>query len=169
MPAKRSKRDYPYAFYIALDGNGANGLEGMAGMCLFLFDPVENRYAWKIKYYDGIAAGHACAVNPSATTGFLGNAGQHLLFFDANTLEESARISTLRFEIPATSLQGSTHLAWIDDKRFITAVGKNFYRFTLGDLEQPELLEPHQVKLPHAMKLTASLREACSTWSRRDC
>ena len=161
MPAKRSKRDYPYAFYIALDGNGANGLEGMAGMCLFLFDPVENRYAWKIKYYDGIAAGHACAVNPSATTGFLGNAGQHLLFFDANTLEESARISTLRFEIPATSLQGSTHLAWIDDKRFITAVGKNFYRFTLGDLEQPELLEPHQVKLPHAMKLTASGRYLC--------
>ena len=31
-------RGYPYAFYIALDGNGANGLEGMAGMCLFLYD-----------------------------------------------------------------------------------------------------------------------------------
>ena len=36
-------KGYPYAFHIALDGNGVNGLEGMAGVCLFLFDPAENR------------------------------------------------------------------------------------------------------------------------------
>lgn len=154
-------RGYPYAFYVALDGNGVNGLEGMAGMCLFLFDPAGDRFAWKIKYYDGVAAGHACAINPSATVGFLGNAGQHLLFFDADTIEERARISTLRFETPATSLQGSTHLAWLDDERFITAIGKHFYRFALADLENPEKLEPHGVKLPHAMKLTASKRYLC--------
>lgn len=154
-------RGYPYAFYIALDGNGINGLEGMAGMCLFLFDPDGNRYAWKILYYDGVAAGHACSINPSATVGFLGNAGQHLLFFDAGTLKETARISTLRFETPATSLHGSTHLAWLDDARFITAIGRHFYRFTLGDLENPEQLEEHGVKLPHAMKLTASKRYLC--------
>lgn len=154
-------RGYPYAFYIALDGNGINGLEGMAGMCLFLFDPDGDRYAWKIKYYDGIAAGHACAVNPSATVGFLGNAGQHLLFFDADTLDETARISTLRFETPATSLHGSTHLAWLDNKTFVTAIGRHFYRFTLDDLAHPERLEPHGVKLPHAMKLTASKRYLC--------
>ncbi|MFT3976304.1 MAG: hypothetical protein QM688_04205 [Sphingomonas bacterium] len=152
---------YPYAFYIALDGNGINGLEGMAGMCLFLFDPASDRFAWKITYYDGIAAGHACAINPAGTIGFLGNAGQHLLFFDAATLEERARISTLRFETPATSLHGSTHLAWIDDERFVTAIGRHFYRFALGDLENPERLEPHGVKLPHAMKLTASKRYLC--------
>lgn len=154
-------RGYPYAFYIALDGNGINGLEGMAGMCLFLFDPDGDRHAWKIIYYDGVAAGHACAINPSGTVGFLGNAGQHLLFFDAGTLAETHRVSTLRFETPATSLHGSTHLAWLDDERFITAIGRHFYRFTLGDLENPQRLEPHGVKLPHAMKLTASKRHLC--------
>jgi hypothetical protein len=154
-------RGYPYAFYVALDGNGINGLEGMAGMCLFLFDPAGDRFAWKIHYYDGAAAGHACMVNPGGTVGFLGNAGQHLLFFDANTLAETARISTLRFETPATSLHGSTHLAWLDDEHFITAIGRHFYRFALSDLENPDRLEPHGVKLPHAMKLTASKRYLC--------
>ena len=151
-------RGYPYAFYVALDGNGANGLEGMAGMCLFLYDPADERFAWKIKYFDGVAAGHACSVNPAGTVGFLGNAGQHLLFFDALTLEECARISTLRFETPDTSLQGSTHLAWLDERRFITAIGRHFWRFSLDDLENPERLAPHGVRLPHAMKLTASGR-----------
>ncbi|HVK40940.1 MAG TPA: hypothetical protein VM471_00555 [Phenylobacterium sp.] len=154
-------RGYPYAFYIALDGNGANGLEGMAGMCLFLYDPAADAFAWKIKYYDGIAAGHACSVNPAGTIGFLGNAGQHLHFFDANTLEETARVSTLRFETPDTSLQGSTHLAWLGENVFITAIGRHFWRFSLDDLENPEQLEPHGVRLPHAMKLTASGRYLC--------
>lgn len=154
-------RGYPYAFYIALDGNGANGLEGMAGMCLFLYCPETETFAWKIKYYDGIAAGHACSVNPTGTTGFLGNAGQHLHFFDADTLEDTARVSTLRFETPDTSLQGSTHLAWLDDRTFITAIGRHFWRFSLDDLENPEQLEPHGVRLPHAMKLTASGRYLC--------
>jgi hypothetical protein len=154
-------RGYPYAFYIALDGNGANGLEGMAGMCLFLYDPAAETFAWKVKYYDGVAAGHACSVNPSGTAGFLGNAGQHLHFFDPKTLEETARVSTLRFETPHTSLQGSTHLAWLGDETFITAIGRHFWRFSLEDLEHPERLEPHGVALPHAMKLTASGRYLC--------
>jgi hypothetical protein len=154
-------RGYPYAFYVALDGNGANGLEGMAGMCLFLYDPATERFAWKVSYYDGIAAGHACSVNPSGQVGFLGNAGQHLLFFDAGTLEETARISTLRFETPDTSLQGSTHLAWLDDRTFITPIGKHFWRFSLDDLANPERLERHGVHLPHAIKLTASGRYLC--------
>jgi hypothetical protein len=151
-------RGYPNAFYVALDGNGANGLEGMAGMCLFLYDPEDQRFAWKIKYYDGVAAGHACSINPGATIGFLGNAGQHLLFFDAETLEEVARISTLRFETPDTSLQGSTHLAWLDERQFVTAIGRHFWLFSLEDLEHPQRLGRHGVKLPHAMKFTASGR-----------
>lgn len=154
-------RGYPYAFYVALDGNGLNGLEGMAGMCLFLYDPATERYAWKVVYYDGVAGGHACSVDPSGRVGFLGNAGQHLLFFDAATLEERARVSTLSFETPDTSLQGSTHLAWLDDTRFITAIGRRFWRFSLDALDNPEPLEPHGVRLPHAMKLTASGRYLC--------
>jgi hypothetical protein len=48
---------YPYRFHIALDGNGLNGLEGLAGVCQFHFNPSDNSYAWKICYYDGIAGG----------------------------------------------------------------------------------------------------------------
>ncbi len=154
-------KGYPYAFYIALDGNGANGLEGMAGMCLFLYDPADERYAWKVTYYDGVAAGHACSIDPTGSIGFLGNAGQHLLFFDATTLEERVRISTLRFEIPDSSVQGSTHLAWLDEGRFITAIGRHFWLFSLGDLENPQRLAAHGAGVAHAIKLTASGRRLC--------
>jgi hypothetical protein len=154
-------KGYRYAFHIALDGNGINGLEGMAGLCLFLFDPQTNNYAYKIKFYDGAAAGHAVSVNPAGNVGFLGNAGQHLLFYNARTLDEVARISTLRFEPPSSSLQGSTHLVWQNDREFITVIGANFYRFTLDDLTHGEALGPHQAMLPHAMKLTKSGRYLC--------
>lgn len=151
-------KGYPYAFHIALDGNGLNGLEGLAGVCLFLFDPSDNRHAYKIVYYDGIAAGHAVSVNPSGTVGYLGNAGQHLLFYDAQNLNEMARISTLRFEPAATSLQGSTHVIWLSDDEVVTAIGAHFYAFRLGALDRPRRLAAHGVKLPHGMKRTASGR-----------
>lgn len=115
---------YPYHFHIALDGNGINGLEGMAGVCLFLYDPADHAYAYKIRYYDGIAAGHAVSLNPSGAIGFLGNAGQHLLLYDGHTLNELGRVSTLRYETPRTSLQGSTHVTWLSDDEFITAIGE---------------------------------------------
>jgi hypothetical protein len=151
-------KGYPYAFHIALDGNGVNGLEGMAGVCLFLFDPVGNRYAYKVVYYDGVAAGHAVSVNPAGTVGYLGNAGQHLLFYDAHTLTELDRISTLRFETARTSLQGSTHVIWLSDNEIVTPIGEHFYAFRLGNLESPRRLVKHGVKLPHGMKRTASGR-----------
>lgn len=152
---------YSHSFYIALDGNGINGLEGMAGVCLFHFNPENNAYAHKIKYYDGIAGGHWVSVNPSGKIGFLGNAGQHLLFFDAINLNEIVRISTLRFEVNDTSLRGSTHLVWLNDNEFITAIGDYFYKFDVNNLEKGERLGPHKVKLPHSMKLTASGRYIC--------
>ena len=156
-----SVRNYGYAFHIALDGNGINGLEGLAGVCLFLFNPIDNSYAYKIRYYDGIAAGHAVGLNPSGTLGFLGNAGQHLLFYDAHTLDEIGRISTLRFEAVETSLQGSTHLVWLNDREFIVAIGKYFYQFDINDLNKGRRITTHNVMLPHAMKLTSSRRFLC--------
>jgi hypothetical protein len=154
-------KGYPYAFHVALDGNGINGLEGLAGVCLFLYDPAAETYAYKVRYFDGIAAGHAVSVNPAGTVGFLGNAGQHLLFYDATNLEEITRVSTLRFEATSHSLQGSTHLAWVSDRDFITAIGENFWRFSLDDIGNPVRLGPHGVKLPHAMKLSPSGRYLC--------
>ena len=154
-------KSYPYAFHIALDGNGINGLEGMAGVCLFLYDPQDNSYAYKIQYYPGMAGGHAVNVNPAGTYGFLGNAGQHLLLYDAHTLEEVDRISTLRFEVNDTSIRGSTHLIWLSNEEFLTAIGDYFYRFNVNQLSKGERLGPHKVKLPHAMKLTKSRRYIC--------
>ena len=52
-------RTYPYAFHVALDGNGLNGLEGRAGVCLFRYDPATGDYAYKVTYFAGAAGGHA--------------------------------------------------------------------------------------------------------------
>jgi hypothetical protein len=151
-------KSYPYTFHIALDGNGINGLEGLAGVCLFQFDPADNSYAYKIQYYSGMAGGHAVSVNPSRSYGFLGNTGQHLLFYDPATGRELDRISTLQFHSCDTSLRGSTHLVWLDNHEFVTAIGENLCRFDVRRLARGEILGPHRVKLPHAMKLVASGR-----------
>ncbi|HVJ35476.1 MAG TPA: hypothetical protein VND94_20360, partial [Terriglobia bacterium] len=150
--------EYPYHFHVALDGSGMNGLEGMAGICQFRFDPADNSYAYKICYFDGIAGGHAVSVNPGGTLGFLGNTGQHLLLYDARNCDEVARQSTLRFETNDTSIRGSTHAAWLADDVFVTAIGDYFYRFNTANLGIGEKLGPHGVKLPHAIKLTGSGR-----------
>ena len=150
--------EYPYRFHVALDGSGMNGLEGLAGVCQFLFDPYDNAYAYKIAYYGGIAGGHAISVNPGGTLGFLGNTGQHLLLYDARNCDEVGRQSALRFEAIDTSLRGSTHAVWLSDREFITAIGDFFYRFDVSDLSLGERLGPHGVKLPHAIKRTGSGR-----------
>ena len=113
----------------------------------------------RLVYYDGVAGGHAVSVDPAGTISCVfGNAGQHLLFYDAQTLAEINRISTLRFETARTSLQGSTHVVWLSDDEIVTAIGDHFYAFKLGDLEKPRRLVRHGVKLPHGLKRTASGR-----------
>ena len=149
---------YPYAYHVALDGSGLNGLEGRAGVCQLRFDPADDSYAYKVVYYDGIAGGHAVNVSPDGRSGFLGNAGQHLLFYDPRDLAETARMSTLRLEVPETSIQGSTHLVWLDDVEFVTVVGAHLWRVDLNRLTKAEVLAPHGLALPHAMKRTSSGR-----------
>ncbi|REK90834.1 hypothetical protein DY245_08225 [Streptomyces inhibens] len=150
--------DYPYAFHIALDGNGLNGLEGRAGVCVFHYDPRTERYAYKIEYYDGVAGGHAVSVSPDRAVGFLGNTGQHLMFYDTSTLAEVERVSTLRFEPTDTSIKGTTHLVWLDATQAVAAIGEHLWQFDLRRPTRPERLGPHGVLLPHAMKTTASGR-----------
>jgi len=154
-------REYPYAFHIALDGNGVNGLEGLAGACVFLYDPADGAHAYKIQYYDGLAGGHALSVNPARDCGFLGSTSQQLLLYDPYTLQELDRVSTLQFEPCDTTVQGSTHAVWLDDRRFITAIGEYLYLFDAHDLGKGERLGPHGVKLPHGMKVTRSGRWLC--------
>ncbi len=154
-------KSYPYAFHIALDGNGINGLEGMAGVCSFLFDPADNSHAYKIKYYNGVAGAHAVHVNPARTCGYLGTTGQHLMLYDPAGLEEIARVSTLRYETNDTTIRGSTHVVWLSQEEFIAAIGDYFYRFHVNDLSKGEKLGPHKIMLPHSLKLTHSRRYLC--------
>jgi hypothetical protein len=151
-------KNYPYHFHVALDGNGLNGLEGLAGVCQFLFDPESNTYAWKIAYFDGIAGGHAVSLNAEGTLGFLGNTGQHLLLYDARDSREVARQSTLSFEANDTSIRGSTHAVWLSEHEFVTAIGDFFYRFDARRPRHGERIGLHGVKLPHAIKRTSSGR-----------
>ncbi len=154
-------REYPYAFHIALDGNGINGIEGLAGACIFRYDPADGAHAYKVQYYDGLAGGHALSVNGTRDCGFLGSTSQQLLLYDPATLQELDRISTLCFEPCDTTVQGSTHAAWLDHRRFITAIGEYLYLFDTHDLGRGERLGPHKVKLPHGMKVTPSGRYLC--------
>jgi hypothetical protein len=149
---------YPYAFHIALDGNGLNGLEGRAGVCIFRYDPATGRYSYDVEYYDGMAGGHAVSVSPDRQVGFLGSTGQHLMFYDTATLGEIDRISTLQFEATDSSIKGSTHVAWINDTQGLAAIGDGLWMTDLQRLDKAERLGDHGVKLPHAMKLTASGR-----------
>jgi hypothetical protein len=151
-------RSYPYAFHVALDGNGLNGLEGRAGVCLFRYDPATGDHAYKVTYFDGASGGHAPNIDPTRRIGFLGNTGQHLLFYDLASLEELDRVSTLRFEVPDTTTKGSTHLVWLDDTRFVTSIGDHLWTFDVNRLTKAERVAPHGVKVPHAMKRTASGR-----------
>ena len=149
---------YPYAFHIALDGNGLNGLEGRAGVCQFRYDPASGRYAYSVVYHPGVAGGHAVSVSPDGEVGFLGNTGQHLLLYDTATMAELDRLSTLSLEVSDSSVKGSTHAVWLDDTQFLTAVGERFWRCDVNRLAKAEPVAPHLLKAPHAMRRTASGR-----------
>ena len=150
--------DLPYAFHIALDGNGLNGLEGRAGVCIFRYDPATGRYAYDIEYYGGMAGGHAVSVSPDRRTGFLGSTAQQLMFYDTDTLAEVDRISTLRFEATDSSIKGTTHVAWLNDTQAVAPMGDGLWQIDLNRLDKAERLGGHGVKLPHAIHATASGR-----------
>jgi hypothetical protein len=147
-----------FDFFIALDGNGLNGFEGHAGVARLRANPDADEYDIQVRFFDGIAGGHATQINAEGTVGFLGNLSQSLLFYDPRTLDEIGRFSTLRFVNPEVIYQSQTHVVWISEREFIGVLGPDFYRFHLDDLHHPERLGAHGVTLPHAIKKTASGR-----------
>ena len=48
-----------FDFFIALDGHGLNGFEGFAGIARLRCDPDADRWEPEVKFFDGIAGGHA--------------------------------------------------------------------------------------------------------------
>jgi len=159
-PRHRWRYDHgmSFDFFIALDGHGLNGFEGFAGIAKLHCDPDRDRWEPEVRFYDGIAGGHATQLSPGGKVGFLGNLSQQLLFFDPRTLDEVARYSTLRFRAPKLFYESQTHVVWLDDERFVTAIGPEFWRFSLRDLEHPDVLGAHGVTLPHAIKRSPSGR-----------
>ncbi len=147
-----------FDFFIALDGHGLNGFEGFAGIARLRCDPARDRWEPEVKFFAGVAGGHAVQLAPSGRVGFLGNLSQQLVFFDPRTLEETARCSTLQFRAPKLFYESQTHVVWLDDERFVTAIGPEFWQFSLRDLAHPEPLGAHGVTLPHAIKRSPSGR-----------
>ena len=147
-----------FDLFIALDGNGLNGFEGLGGIARLRCAPDEDRWDIEVRYFDGVAGGHATQINPQGTVGFLGNLSQTLLFFDPRTLAEIERVSTLQFVAPDVSYASQTHVVWLEERAFVTVLGPDFYRFHLDDLAHPERLGAHGVTLPHALKRSPSGR-----------
>lgn len=147
-----------FDFLIALDGNGLNGFEGFGGIARLRCDPDADRFDVAVTFFPGIAGAHATQVSPGGTVGFLGNLSQQLLFYDPRTLTELTRLSTLRWAAPKVIYESQTHVVWLDERSFVTAIGADFWRFSLDDLERPERLGRHGVTLPHALKRSPSGR-----------
>ena len=147
-----------FDYYIALDGNGLNGFEGFAGVARLRCDPDRDRWDVLVRFYDGVAGGHARSIAPGGAVGFLGNLSQQLLFFDPETLEEVTRASTLRFRAPEVFYESQTHVAWTSDRTFVTALGPEFCELSLDDLGRARPVGAHGVTLPHALKRSPSGR-----------
>src|SRR5690242_8322168 len=147
-----------FDLFIALDGHGLNGFEGFAGVARLHCDPARDEWQPEVRFFPGVAGGHAIQLSPRGTVGFLGNLSQQLVFFDPHTLDEVARCSTLPLRAPACFYESQTHVVWLDEERFVTAIGPELWRFSLRDLARGEPLGAHGVTLPHAIKRTASGR-----------
>jgi hypothetical protein len=147
-----------FDYFIALDGHGLNGFEGFAGVARLRCDPDADVYDVDVKFFGGIAGGHATQINREGTVGFLGNLSQNLLFYDPRTLEELQRFSTLAFRAPEVFYESQTHVVWVAEREFLAVLGPDFYRFHLDDLTHPERVGAHGVTLPHAVKLSPSGR-----------
>jgi hypothetical protein len=147
-----------FDFFIALDGHGLNGFEGFAGIAKLSCDPDRDHWEPHVRFFDGIAGGHATQLSPGGTVGFLGNLSQQLVFFDPRTLDEITRFSTLQFRAPKLFYESQTHVVWLDDEQFVTAIGPELWRFSLHDLAHPTVLGAHGVTLPHAIKRMPSGR-----------
>ncbi len=159
---RRSVGDtFPYVFYVALDGSGLNGIEGQAGVARFGYSLDGNQHTFSARYFEGASGGHATSINPDRSVGCLGTFSQQLVFYDPNTLEEIDRLSTLPFEDPDNTIHSTTHIAWLSVREFLAPIGRHMYLFHLDRLSKPERLAPHQVKIPHCLKVSPSKRFVC--------
>ena len=152
-------RTYPYAFHVALDGSGLNGLEGRAGVCVFRYDPADEAHAYKVTYFDGVAGGHAVIGQPAAD----GRLPRQHRPAPALLRPRHARGGrpgldpALRDPRPPRSRPAPTWSGWTTCSSSPPSASTSGAS-TSTCCTKAERLGPHQLKLPHAMKRTASGR-----------
>jgi hypothetical protein len=146
-----------YDMFVALDGPVLNGWEGPAGVLRMRYFS-DDKHEIKIKFFDGVAGAHAVQINKEGTIGFLGGVARCGIFFDTQTLEEIKRFSTTNFGPIEVTYESQTHVVFLEEKVFITAVRGHFYKFHLDNLDEAEDLGSHGCALPHAIKLSPSGR-----------
>src|SRR3569623_1554293 len=113
-----------FNFYIALDGHGLNGFEGFAGVARLACEPERDSWEPEVRFFDGIAGGHAVQLSPQGTVGFLGNLSQQLEFFDPRTLRALARTSTLAHRAPKLFYESQTRdVCYVPTQRCIPQDG----------------------------------------------
>ena len=150
-------KTYPYRLHVALTATASMASKEWPAL------PVLRRdggYAYKIRYFDGVAAGTPSRVNLSGTVGFLGNASQQLLSMTracsrrsiASRRCDSRR--TIRRSAAAPSRLARRHAVHHRDRRLVSSVRSE-------QSGEGRTSGPHLVKLPHAMKRTASGRFIC--------
>lgn len=146
--------DEPWRWFVGLDGGDLDGLIGGAGVL---------RFAWPSRrvdhrFYDGVSAGHNVSIAPGGRLLLLGNFSQQIVVVDTASLEIVQRAATMAIEESDYRLRANTHHVWLDDKRFIAAVGDHLYEFDLGDLGRPTQLGAHRLWTAHELRCTADGR-----------
>ncbi len=144
----------PWSWYVALDGGELDGLIGAAGVMRFDWPTREVR----TRFFDGVSGGHNVSLSPYGSKLLLGNFSQQIVVVDAASLEEIARQTTMAIEESDYRLRANTHHLWVDDRRFICAVGEHLYRFSLDDLARPERIGAHRLRNVHEIRWSRSRR-----------
>lgn len=162
--------DCVFDYFIALDGPGLDGIKrGFAGIGKIRCRIIGGKFthqAPEVSFYSGLACGHATQINKQGTLGFLGNTTNNLALYEPRSLVMLKRASTVQESLPypQNTQEGQTHALWLDEHRFITVVGQNFYEVDAEGLDNPRAwknLGEHRVKLPHAIKCSPSGRWLC--------
>lgn len=129
--------------WSALDGNGLDGRRGLAGVLSAEFRDDDTFSAPVIRFYDGVAAGHAVQLGPPDTTGrrliHLGTFCGTSVFAWADTLELFLPPGIPDFgrgmEVPEF-WRGWTHVVWLDARRVIVPLLDGY--FWEYDLDHPD-------------------------------
>ena len=142
-------QSYPYAFHVALDGSRAQRTRGpgrRVHLPLRPGRPVPT--PTRSPTSTGWPGGHAPTWTRAGESASWATPVSTCSSTTRPPLEEVDRVSTLRFEVPDTTIKSSTHLVWLDDSQFLTAIGEHFWKFDLNRLTKAEADRPAPAQAP---------------------